>query len=180
MVSSQVDRPVGLRPSEVMLMTAVVDVLDRRQQRLKVRAFFDLGAQASFVSADLVDQVSPQKLRNAQLRIQGLGSSSESCAVGVSQPELIDCQGTHHKIAALQKSDLNLCIPPVPSEVVARWQGRGVELSDPVLGMSKNIQILIRADYKNRFLIHKEKNMGKLPGCLALGGFCPVQLQVRE
>ena len=85
MVSSQVDRAVGLRPSEVMLMTAVVDVLDSRQQRHKVRAFFDLGAQASFVSADLVDQVSPQKLRNAQLTIQGFGSSSESCAVGVFQ-----------------------------------------------------------------------------------------------
>ena len=161
-------------------MTAVVDVLDSRQQRHKVRAFFDLGAQASFVSADLVDRVSPQKLRNAQLTIQGFGSLSESCAVGVFQLELIDCQGTHHKIAALQKSDLNVCIPPVPSKVVACWQGRGVELSDPVAGMSKNIQILIGADYINRFLIHKREDLGKLSGCLALGGFCPVQLQVTE
>ena len=70
MVSSQVDRAIGLRPSEVMLMTAVADVLDSRQQRHKVRAFFDLGAQASFVSADLVVRVSPQKLWNAQLTIQ--------------------------------------------------------------------------------------------------------------
>ena len=46
MVSSQVDRAVGLRPSDVMLMTAVVDVLDSRQQRHKLRAFFDLGAHA--------------------------------------------------------------------------------------------------------------------------------------
>ena len=91
MVSSQVDRTVGLRPSEILLMTAVVDVLDSRQQRHKVRAFFDLGTQASFVSADLVEQVSPQKLRNAQVTIQGFGSSSESCSVGVFQLELIDC-----------------------------------------------------------------------------------------
>ena len=139
MVSSQADRPVGLRPAEVMLMTAVVHVLDCRQQRHKGRAFFDLDAQASFVSADLVDRVSPQKLQNAHLTIQGFGSSSESCAVGVFQLELIDCQGTHHKIPALQKSDLNICIPPVWSEVVARWQGRCVELRDPVVGTSKNI-----------------------------------------
>ena len=33
MVSSQVDRTEGLRPSEILLMTAVVDVLDSRQQR---------------------------------------------------------------------------------------------------------------------------------------------------
>ena len=87
-------------------MTAVVDVLDSRQQRHKVRAFFDLGAQASFVSTDLVEQVSPQKLRNAQVTIQGFGTSSESCSVGVFQLELIDCQGTHHKIAALQKKQI--------------------------------------------------------------------------
>ena len=141
MVSSQVDRTEGLRPSEILLMTAVVDVLDSRQQRHKVHAFFDLGAQASFVSADLVEQVSPQKLRNAQVTIQGFGSSSESCSVGVFQLELIDCQGTHHKIAALQKTDLNLCIPPISPLVVARWQSRGVELSDGVPGTSKNIQI---------------------------------------
>ena len=153
-------------------MTAVVDVLDSRQQRHKVRAFFE---QAPFVSADLVDRVSPQKLQNTQLTIQGFGSSSESCAVGVFQLELIDCQGTHHKIAALQKSDSNVCIPPVPSEVVARSQGRGV---DPVVGMSKNIQILIRADYINRFLVHKREERGEVAWLSSFGSL--VQLQVRE
>ena len=110
-----------------------------------------------------------QKLWNAQLTIQGFGSSSESCAVGVFQLELIDCQGTHHKIAALQKSDLNVCIPPVLSEVVARWQGRGVELSDPVAGMSKNIQILIGANYINRFLIHKREEHGEVAWLSSFG-----------
>ena len=169
MVSSQVDRTEGLRPSEILLMTAVVDVLDSRQQRHKVRAFFDLGAQASFVSADLVEQVSPQKLRNAQVTIQGFGSSSESCSVGVFQLELIDCQGTHHKIAALQKTDLNLCIPPISSSVVARWQSRGVELSDGVPGTSKNIQILIGADYINKFLIQKREEHGEVAWLSSFG-----------
>ena len=103
-VSSQVDRTVGLSPSEILVMNTVVDVSDSRQQRHKVRAFFDLGALASFVSADLVEQVSPQKLRNAQVTIKGFRSSSESCSIGVFQLELIDCHGTHHKIAALQKN----------------------------------------------------------------------------
>ena len=93
----------------------------------------------------------------------------KSCAAGVFQLELIDSQGTHHKIAALQKSDLNVCIPPVPSEVVARWQGRGVELSDPVVGMSKNIQILIGADYINRFLIHKREEHGEVAWLSSFG-----------
>ena len=167
MVSSQGDRTVGLRPSEILLMTAVVDVLDSRQRRHKVRAFFD--AQPSFVSADLVEQVSPQKWRNAQVTIQGFGSSSESCSVGVFRLELMECQSTHHKIAALQKTDLNLFIPPISSSVVAPWQSRGEELSDGVPGTSKSIQILISADYINKFLIQKREDHGEVAWLLSFG-----------
>ena len=52
-----------------------------------------------------------------------------------------------------------------------------MELSDGVPGTSKNIQILIGADYINKFLIQKREEhhaMGKLRGYRASGGFCPV------
>ena len=37
-----------------------------------------------------------------------------------------------------------------------------MELSDSVVGMSKNIQILIGVDYINRFLIHKREEHGEV------------------
>ena len=77
MVSSQVDRAEANngQKCDVLLMTAVVYVIDNKKQRLKGRAFFDPSAQASFASAG---KVSAQKLRKAQVTIQGFGATQES------------------------------------------------------------------------------------------------------
>ena len=67
MVSSHVDHhgiaKIG-QPTDVLLMTTVVDVIGHDQERHRVRVFFDQGSQASFVSTNLVNQVSAQKLRD--------------------------------------------------------------------------------------------------------------------
>ena len=93
MVSSQVDHTEAGKKFDVLLMTAIVHVMDNKKQRTKVRAFFDPGAQASFVSAKLVRQVSAQKLRNSRVTIPGFGSTQESSVVGVFQLDLIDRLG---------------------------------------------------------------------------------------
>ena len=80
MVSSHVDHhgiaKIG-QPTDVLLMTTVVDVIGRDQERHRVRVFFDQGSQASFVSTNLVNQVSAQKLRDTHVTIQGFGTVSE-------------------------------------------------------------------------------------------------------
>ena len=174
MVSSHVDylgiAKIG-QPTDVLLMTTVVDVIGRDQERHRVRVFFDQGSQASFVSTNLVNQVSAQKLRDTHVTIQGFGTVSESRTVGVFQLDLIDRLGTHHRIAALQKSDMNLCIPPVPYPLVQRWRNRGVEISDPVGSKddSQDIQILIGADYMNKFLLEKREIDGEVAWLSSFG-----------
>ena len=157
MVSSQVDHTEAGKKFDVLLMTAIVHVMDNKKQRHKVRAFFDPGAQASFVSAKLVRQVSAQKLRNTRVTIQGFGSTQESSVVGIFQLDLIDRLGTRHEMTALEKNDLNLNIPPVSPVVIERWRNRGVELSENELhDDSLGIELMIGADYINKFLIEKK------------------------
>ena len=55
-------------------------------------------------------------------------------------------------ISAIKRSDLNLSIPPGPTEVVQRWRERSIEVSDANSTDSSEIWLLIGADYANQFL----------------------------
>ena len=60
-------------------------------------------------------------------------------------------------MTALEKNDLNLNIPPVSPVVIERWKNRGVELSENELhDDSRGIELMIGADYINKFLIEKK------------------------
>ena len=60
-----------LNSSNVLLMTAAVDVVSSSRVRRKVRAFIDQGSQTSFVTSDMVGSLEAPQIREVNLSIQG-------------------------------------------------------------------------------------------------------------
>ena len=79
-------------------MTAVVDVVGPNGKRRTVRAFIDQGAQASFVTADLVRSVVAPKVKEVSLAIQGFSTTIENTSSSVHEMHVMDCAGTHHPL----------------------------------------------------------------------------------
>ena len=136
-------------------MTAVVDVVGPTGKRRTVPAFVDQGAQASFVTADLVRSVVAPKVKEVSLAIQGFSTTIENTSTSVHEMHVIDSAGTHHPLNMnmIKRKNLNLDIPVVSTELRQRWRNRGVEVSDSAgRCSSEDIQMLIGADYANQFL----------------------------
>ena len=106
-----------LNSSNVRLMTAVVDVVGPNGKRRTVRAFIDQGAQASFVTADLVRSVVAPKVKEVSLAIQGFSTAIENTSTSVHEMHVIDCAGTHHPLNMIKRKNLNLDIPVVSTEL---------------------------------------------------------------
>ena len=152
-----------LNSSNVRLMTAVVDVVGPNGKRRTVRAFIDQGAQASFVTADLVRSVVAPKVKEVSLAIQGFSTAIENTSTSVHEMHVIDCAGTHHPLNMIKRKNLNLDIPVVSTELRQRWRKRGVEVSDTAgRCSSEDIQMLIGADYANQFLQEKKEVEGEV------------------
>ena len=144
-------------------MTAVVDVVGPNGKWRTVRAFIDQGAQASFVTADLVRSVVAPKVKEVSLAIQGFSTTIENTSTSVHEMHVIDCAGTHHPLNMIKRKNLNLDISVVSTELRERWKKRGVEESDSAgRCSSEDIQTLIGADYANQFLQEKKEVEGEV------------------
>ena len=65
---------------------------------------------------------------------------------------------------------MNLNIPTVSGEVRERWRNRGIEISDAEgCCVSDNIQLLIGADFANKFLHEKTEVNGEVPWRTSFG-----------
>ena len=65
-----------LNSSNILLITAAVDVVSSSGVRRKVRAFIDQGSQASFVTSDLVSSLEAPQIREVNLSIQGFSGKT--------------------------------------------------------------------------------------------------------
>ena len=91
------------KPADVLLMTAALDVVGRDGKKHAVRAFLDPGAQASFVSEELVKVAAFPEIEQTRLSVQGFGTPPELVQTAIHQVEIVDCFGSHHKIKALRR-----------------------------------------------------------------------------
>ena len=82
-----------------------------------MRAFIDQGAQASFVTADLVRSVVAPKVKEVSLAIQGFSTTIENTSTSVHEMHVIDCASTHHPLNMIKRKNLNLDIPVVSTEL---------------------------------------------------------------
>ena len=139
-------------PTDILLMTAAVQIIGENGRKFRTRAFLDPGAQASFVAAKFVEEAGLPGVRRTKVAVQGFGTKTETFSTSIHEVKVVDAHGSHHSISAIKRSDLNLSIPPVPTKVVQRWRERGIEVSDANSTDSSEIWLLIGADYANQFL----------------------------
>ena len=118
-----------LNSSNVLLMTAAVDVVSSSGVRRKVRAFIDQGSQASFVTSDLVSSLEAPQIREVNLSIQEFSGKTDSAQTSVHELRVIDCSGTYHVLNVIKRKALNLDIPTISADVIQRWRERGIEVS---------------------------------------------------
>ena len=138
--------------TEVLLMTAAVQIIGENGRKFRTQAFLDRGAQVSFVAAKFVEEAGLPGVRRTRVAVQGFGTKTEKFNTSIHEVKVVDAHGSHHSIRAKKRSDLNLSIPPVPTKVVQRWRERGMEVSDANSTDSSEIWLLIGADYANQFL----------------------------
>ena len=151
-----------LNDSQVRLITTVVDIVGNTGKRQSVRAFIDQGSQASFVVSDLVRSLGAPKVKEINLAIQGFTLTTEHTQTSLHELRVLDCSGTYHTMNVIKKKALNLNIPTV-SGVLERWRNRGIEISDAEgRCASDNIQLLIGADFANKFLHEKTEVNGEV------------------
>ena len=95
-----------LNSSNVLLMTAAVDVVSSSGVRRKVRAFIDQGSQlqASFVTSDLVSSLEAPQIREVNLSIQGFSGKTDTAQTSVHELRVIDCSGTYHVLNVIAES----------------------------------------------------------------------------
>ena len=139
-------------PTEVLLMTAAVQIIGENGRKFRTRAFLDPGAQASFVAAKFVEEAGLPGVCRTRVAVQRFGTKTETFDTSIHEVKVVDAHGSHHSISAIKRSDLNLSIPPVPTKVVQRWRERGTEVSDANSTDFSEIWLLIGADYANQFL----------------------------
>ena len=132
-------------PTEVLLMTAAVEIIRENGRKFRTRAFLDPGAQASFVAAKFAEEAGLPGVRRTRVAVQGFGTKTETFDTSIHEIKV--AHGSHHSISGIKLSDLNLSIPPVPTKVVQRWRERGIEVSDENTTDSSEIWLLIGADY---------------------------------
>ena len=76
---------------------------------------------------------------------------------------VLDCSGTYHTMNVIKKKALNPNIPMVSGEVLERWRNRGIEVSDAEgRCASDDMQLLIGADFANKFLHEKTEVNGEV------------------
>ena len=73
------------------LMTATAKVQGKRTE--KARVFLDLGAQASFISSQLVEAAELKQLGQAEITVQGFGTPAKVLVGPIRQLALIDGEG---------------------------------------------------------------------------------------
>ena len=143
--------------TSTLLMTAVVEVKANAEEleRVRVRVFLDPGAQVSFVSSELVTAIGAPQVGVSRISIKGFGSSPHVNAP-LRSLTLVRVDGKLLEILALERQNLDLDIPRLPSEVVMRWKNRGVNVSDGnTEQVSKTIHVLVGADFVNNILQEK-------------------------
>ena len=57
-------------PTEVLLMTAAVQIIGENGRKFRTRAFLDPGAQASFVAAKFVEEAGLPGVRRTRVAVQ--------------------------------------------------------------------------------------------------------------
>ena len=148
-------------------MAAAVDVVSSSGVRRKVRAFIDQSSQASFVTSNLVGSLEAPQTGEVNLSIQGFSGKTDTAQTSVHELRVIDCSGTYHVLNVIKRKALNLDIPTISADAIQRWRDHGIEVSGHEGKCdSENIQVLIGADFANKFM-HDKKEVELRWSCLA-------------
>ena len=146
--------------SQVRLMTGVGRVQSSTKAS-RVRVFLDTGAQASFISGELVNAIKPELISKELVKVKAFGAEPvweemeryKVTIAGKTKPITI---------TAWRKEKLDMEYDLIPAEEVARWQGKGVTLSDTPSGdVPKAVHLLIGADHCNDIIRSKSEIQGE-------------------
>ena len=105
-------------PTEVLLLTAVVQIIGENGRKFRMRAFLDPGGEISFVTAKFVEEAVLPGVRRTRVAVEGFGTKTETFDTSIREIKVVD--GSHHSISAMKRCDLNLLMPPVPTKLVQR------------------------------------------------------------
>ena len=146
--------------NSVHLMTGVAEV-QGPSRKASVRIFIDPGAQASFITAPLVNSLQPAHLGSQTVRLKAFDVEPKFEKMDRYR---VTIKGATKSISvnAWQKKSLGLRFDPLADSTIARWQSQGLQLSDDsTKAGSSEVHMLIGADYCNEFLLRKEQINGE-------------------
>jgi len=146
--------------SKVRLMTGVGRV-QTVTKSARVRMFLDTGAQASFISAELVAALKPELLGKEMVKVKAFGT--EPVLEPMERYRLtIKGKTKPVTITAWKKESLDMEYDIISEEVVEQWRGKGVELSDrSIPDVPKAVHVLIGADHCNDIISCKKEVNGE-------------------
>lgn len=142
--------------SDVLLSTAIVEILDRVGNRHRVRVLMDSGSQVSYISSKCFKKLKLPRL-NIPLTIQGLDEMEQVTTLGA-----VTC--TIAPVGELTKSfDLDAFILPkicshMPSKFIDHrsWEHISrLNLADPQFFEPGNVDLLLGADVFPRILLNR-------------------------
>ncbi|XP_029659435.1 uncharacterized protein LOC115233265 [Formica exsecta] len=114
---------------QVLLATAIVNVLDFRSKATQYRALFDCGSQSCFVTTNCVQRLGLKQIPT-NIQISGLGELS-------TQTPKIDCLVIQKITQALPANQLDLNELQIPD---------GITLADPEFNQPSAVDLLIGAE----------------------------------
>ena len=153
-----VSSPVLYGAADTYLMTATALVQGR--ERMAIRVFFDLGAQASFVSSELVRKIQPRCIGQRRIELQCFEGKPKVSTSSVYELLMLGTDGVVHFVSALERPSLDLNIPRPSNEVVTRWRKRGISLSESQLDCVDDVvHVLLGVNYACKFM-HEKVEVG--------------------
>ena len=135
------------RPStQVLLLTALVDVLDGDQRPHACRALLDCGSQVSFISSSLATALN-LPIQEVSVPISGIGSVRST----VKQRGTVDvrsrCSDFSFTVNCLISPKITTHIPSAPLDVSSWDLPPGIRLADPYFYKPDKVDMLIGMDW---------------------------------
>lgn len=133
-------------PSQTILPTAIIGIVDSNGRTQTFRALLDSGSQVSFITEASTQRLN-LKRRNARLSVCGLGESKGGFTKGVVTIKVRIGGGTEFSLEAFVLPKITTKLPIQSIDEIHVDAIRGTQLADPNFHISNHIDVLIGADY---------------------------------